>query len=69
MIDSSVKLLFLRFKEVNRFIKKIATVGNNYYIKHFGKIHQNTCQFQCLMRSFRDKGIAISWLKKEKECI
>jgi len=67
MIDSSVKLLFLRFQEANLCIEKIAVIGNNYFIKHFGKIHQHTCHFQYQIRSFREKEIAISWLNNDKE--
>jgi len=62
LIDYSVKKLFLRFQEANYYIVRIATVGNNPFINHFGKIYQHTCRFNFTIRSFKNKNIAIIWL-------
>lgn len=63
MIDSSTKILFLRFQEANNHIKKIATIGNNAFVQQFGKIYQYTCHFTFRIRSFKNKNIALIWLK------
>lgn len=61
-IDSSVKLLFLRFQEANHYINKAAIIGNNYILNSYGKIFQHTCRYEYPIRTFNNKTQALSWL-------
>lgn len=64
-IDWSFKLLFLKFPLANECFCKIATYGDNLYVRSFGRIYQYTFGRKFKIRSFKDKEVALAWLEKE----
>ena len=63
-IDPSVKLLFLRFQEANRYINKAAIIGNNYILTGYGTIFKHTCRYEYPIRTFKNKAQALSWIER-----
>ncbi len=63
-IDWSFKLLFLKFPLANECFDKIATVGDNLYVKSFARIYQYTFSRKFKIRSFQDKAMALDWLER-----
>lgn len=64
-IDWSFKLLFLKFPLANECFCKIATYGDNLYVRSFGRIYQYTFGRKFKIRSFKEKLVAMAWLEKE----
>jgi hypothetical protein len=62
-IDWSFKLLFLKFPLANECFAKIATIGDNLYVKSFARIYQYTFGRKFKIRSFPDKAVALDWLE------
>jgi hypothetical protein len=62
-IDWSFKLLFLKFPLANECFYKIATCGDNMYVRSFGKIYQYTFGRKFTVRSFKNREIALAWLE------
>ncbi len=65
-IDNNSKLLFLRFQEANKNIKKIAVIGSNVLIKKFGQIYKHVFKSLFKVNNFYKHKVAIEWLKINK---
>jgi hypothetical protein len=64
-IDWSFKLLFLKFPLANECFSKIATFGDNMYVRSFGRIYQYTFGRKFTVRSFKNREVALVWLEKD----
>lgn len=62
-IDDGAKICFLRLRNKNYSIKKIASFGDNIIIKSFAKMFKNAFKFHFKHYSFDAKKEAICWLK------